>query len=75
MRASANDDYKGSLSAIRTMVVAPGVVLKEFANDRKTKLASSDYVKVTGGAFKPRPRSRAHESAKVFKQMSTSDYQ
>ena len=74
-RNSMNDDYKGSLSAIRTMKVSPGVILKEFANDKKRQVPTDDYVKVSGGDFRPRPRSRATESSSTYlKQMSTNEY-
>ena len=50
----AIDTFRGNLSAVKTMEVEPGVLLKEFNNDEKKGLLSKDrpgYVAVSGGDF------------------------
>ena len=45
-------DFRGTLSSFKNITIVPGVSLKEQKDLKKEPRHESDYVKVTGGAFR-----------------------
>ena len=49
--AKKEESFRGSLSAVKTMSVQPGVLLKEFIEDKKNPKKDLDFIKVSGGDY------------------------
>ena len=48
-----------SLSALKDIKMHPGVILKEYKNDNKKQIVTSEFTRLSGGVFKPKSRGKS----------------